>query len=108
MLKKAGIVAAVTSAGLLALAPLAFAGDEQSNTVDRSTTSSSGGLITINLLNGGVLSEGVLNDANVCPNTNVGLLEGVLGLLGLGGQSVEQQNTTCVTYNDNIAQMNDD
>lgn len=103
MLKKVGIVAAIASAGLLAAAPFALADDEQSNSVDRSTNSGSGGLITINLLTGGLL-----NDSNVCPNANAGLLSGVLGLLGLGGPNVSQQNTTCVNYNDNIAQMNED
>jgi hypothetical protein len=113
VLKKAGIVVAtVSAAALLSVAPLAFADDEeQSNTVNGSTTTvqPSGGLITLNVLNGGILNEGLLNDANVCPNVDAGLVSGLLNVLGglLGGSNTEQQGTTCVTYNDNVAQLNE-
>lgn len=113
MLKKASIVVAVTTAGLLAVSPLAFAGDsgkgegkgskssnKQSNKSDSSRNRSSKGLINVDALNGDIL-----NNANVCPNVNVDVIK-LLGVLGTGGQG--GQSTTCVNSNNNTNQSNDE
>lgn len=112
MLKKASIVVAVTTAGLLAVSPLAFAGDsgkgegkgskssnKQSNKSDSSRNRSSKGLINVDALNGDIL-----NNANVCPNVNVDVIK-LLGVLGSGKQS---QSSTCVNSNNNTNQSNDE
>lgn len=105
MLKKAGIVVATVSAGLLIASPFALAGSdeetEQSNVIDSSDNGAgAGSLINLNLLGGGLL-----NNAQVCPNVDAGLLGDVLGLLGIGiGQ--QSQSTTCINQNDNTNQVN--
>ncbi|MGQ0573163.1 MAG: hypothetical protein ACT4RN_03045 [Pseudonocardia sp.] len=114
MLKKASIVVAVTTAGLLAVSPLAFAGDsgknngknnakqttKQSNKSDSSRNRSSSGLINVDALNGDIL-----NNAQVCPNVNVDVIK-LLGVLGTGAQG--GQSTTCVNSNNNTNQSNDE
>lgn len=113
MLKKAGIVVALSTATLLAVSPLAFAGssghgegkgsknsNKQTNNSDSSRNrSSSGGLLNVDALNGDIL-----NNANICPNVNVDVIK-LLGVLGSGSQS---QGTTCVNSNNNTNQSNDE
>lgn len=71
MLKKAGIVAAAVTAGLLAASPLAFASDKVADSQICSADQTYGGLINLlNLANGNVVS---CNDINVqvgAVNTN--------------------------------------
>jgi hypothetical protein len=93
VLKKAGIVLAASAASLMAISPLAFAGDEddrgrgghrdesdstQVNNVDQSNQQA--GLITLGDVN-------ALNDLNLCPN-------------------VAGDDVTC-TNDDSITQFND-
>ncbi|MGE0298727.1 MAG: hypothetical protein AB7R99_18800 [Pseudonocardia sp.] len=115
VLKKASVVVAVTTAGLLAVSPLAFAGGhgktgdqkiKQSNKIDNSKNRSSSGLINVDALNGDILGGGVLNNANVCPNVKVDAIK-ILGLLG-GNGNTEAQGTTCVSSNGNTSQENDE
>ena len=116
MLKKAGIVVAASAAALLAVSPLAFAGDKggeahghghggpdsvQLNSVDKSATAS--GLIAIGAVN-------ALNDVNVCPAVPVGVgIGNLLGLLGSGTatETPSANGTTCVNDN-SVDQDNDD
>jgi hypothetical protein len=116
VLKKASIVVAATTAGLLAMSPLAFAGShgksgdqkiKQSNKIDNSKNrSSSGGLINVDALNGDILGGGVLNNANVCPNVKVDVIK-LLGVLG-GAKNKESQASGCVNANNNTSQENDE
>ena len=113
MLKKAGIVAAASAATLLAVSPLAFAGDKgghghghgrggsvddiKVNRVDEG--SNAGGLIAIGEVN-------ALNNVNVCPPVNVGVAIGdILGLLApdtaVAAPTVDE--TSCVV-DDSIRQ----
>ncbi len=105
MLKKAGIVVAASAAALLAVSPLAFAGDKgeghghghdggregvQVNHVDEGSNAS--GLIAIGEVN-------ALNNINVCPAIPVGVGIGdILGLLSPGTANVvpTADDTTCV------------
>ncbi|QYN34228.1 hypothetical protein K1T35_38345 [Pseudonocardia sp. DSM 110487] len=94
MLKKAGIVVATAAAGLLAVSPLAFAGDDHGKTkvedVNHIDGSTSGGLLNVG---GNNLSVPV----NVCDNqvpvnvlgvqvplNNTHILADLTGALGLG------------------------
>ncbi|MGE3255050.1 hypothetical protein [Pseudonocardia sp.] len=114
VLKKASVVVAVTTAGLLAVSPLAFAGSHgksgdrfsQSNKIDNSKNRSSSGLINVDALNGDILGGGVLNNANVCPNVKVDAIK-ILGLLG-GNGNTEVQGAKCVSANGNTSQENDE
>jgi len=106
VLKKAGIVVAGSAAALLAVSPLAFAGDKgghghesggregvQVNSVDSGSTAS--GLIAIGEVN-------ALNNLNVCPAIPVGAAIGdILGLLGSGTATATPtaDDTTCVVDN---------
>lgn len=102
MLKKAGIVVAASAAALLAVSPLAFAGDKgdwdgdhghgdvQVNRVDEGSNAS--GLIAIGEVN-------ALNNINVCPAIPVGVGVGdILGILSPGTANVvpTADDTTCV------------
>lgn len=117
VLKKASVVVAVTTAGLLAMSPLAFAGGhgksgdqkiKQTNKIDNSKNrSSSGGLINVDALNGDILGGGILNNANVCPNVKVDAIK-ILGLLGGGNGNTEAQGANCVSANGNTSQKNDE
>lgn len=120
MLKKASVVVALTTAGLLAVSPLAFAGSKgkghgkggnqhvtQSNQIDNSKNrSSGGGLINVDALNGDILGGGILNNANVCPNVKLDVIK-LLGVLG-GARNTEAQGATCVSSNGNTSQSNDE
>lgn len=91
MLKKAGIVTAGVTAGLLAVSPLAFAGDgghghghdgkdvhaKQINNIDQGSNDRQSGLINVGDVN-------ALNNANVlsCSLNNVDITASVLGVLG--------------------------
>ncbi len=69
LLKKAGIVAAVTTAGLLALSPLAFASGHgpsiEDSQVIKCTATQTNGLVSVLNLNGTLQRVNVLNDTNV-------------------------------------------
>lgn len=111
MLKKAGIVVAGTAAALLAVSPLAFAGDKgkggpghdtdvsysetnQVNAVGGEETNSTGGLIAIGDIE-------ALNNVNVCPAIPVGVGVGnLLGILG-SGTATNDQTATGACVNDN-------
>ncbi|GAA1869719.1 hypothetical protein GCM10009836_57900 [Pseudonocardia ailaonensis] len=91
MLKKAGIITAGVAATLVAVSPLAFAGEkghghhEQAGNGPKNVAvlgddgaSSANGLVAVNALN----NADVLKNVNVCPNVNVGAaVSGILGLL---------------------------
>ena len=114
MLKKAGIVVAVTAASVLAVSPLAFAGDKgdhgrgdhdrggaQVNNVDNERNSEQAGLINVGDVN-------ALNDVNVCPevaaSAGLGNLLGLLGS-GIGAGEAENGDATCVN-DDSVTQVN--
>lgn len=107
MLKKAGIVTAGVTAGLLAISPLAFAGDggwdngskhghgdrvnaDQINNIDGERTSEQSGLINVGDVN-------ALNNANVlsCSLNNADVAASVLGILG--GQAVNGEDAPSVS-----------
>ncbi|MCE3554024.1 hypothetical protein LWC33_21520 [Pseudonocardia sp. RS11V-5] len=94
MLKKAGIVTVGVAASIVAVSPLAFAGDmghdhhgghHQSDrdiknigAISDDGPSSANGLVAVNALN----NADVLKNVNVCPNVDVtAAVSGVLGLL---------------------------
>ena len=109
MLKKAGIVVAAAAAALLAVSPLAFAGDKsdgdhgqgdrtsnkQINKVDNDRERSSSGIVNVDALNGDNL-----NNVNVCPNVEVDVLRilsnNALGILGGETTAGGNQTATCV------------
>ncbi len=115
MLKKAGIVVAGSAAALLALSPLAFAGDmgygpdghhhhrhshSQGNDRDTDVNYASQG----NNQNNGLLGIGnvnALNNLNVCPSVTAGLSIGdVLGILSPGrGGDANGGDAACVIDN---------
>jgi hypothetical protein len=107
VLKKAGIVVAVTAASLLAISPLAFAGDEddnddraQVNRIDADRNSKQGGLINIGDVN-------ALNDVNVCPNVAAAVgLGNLLGILGANESEASSGDVVCVN-DDTVTQFND-
>ncbi|MFP5019747.1 hypothetical protein [Pseudonocardia phyllosphaerae] len=109
MLKKAGIITAGATAGLLALSPLAFAGDyghkghdghdhgkggsvsgDQVNVNDNDKTQN--GLVNVGNID-------ALNNPNVAPAVNVNALTGALGLVGdanakdTGGDATANSNS---------------
>lgn len=104
MLKKAGIVTAGVTAGLLAISPLAFAGDgghghdrggkdvnaEQINNIDESSSDRQSGLINVGDVN-------ALNNANVlsCSLNNADIAASVLGVLG--GQATNGEDAPAVS-----------
>ena len=114
MFKKAGIVVAASAAALLAVSPLAFAGDKgdgdghghgrghsgvQFNGVDEGSNAS--GLIAVGEVN-------ALNNLNVCPVVPVGVAVGdILGILGPGTANAvpSADDTTCVV-DDSVSQEN--
>jgi hypothetical protein len=113
VLKKAGIVVAATAASLLAVSPLAFAGDKggheqrggsptQVNYLDQDRTTEQNGLINVGDVN-------ALNDVNVCPGVAASVgLGNLLGLLGSGivENEAENEDITCVN-DDSVTQVND-
>jgi hypothetical protein len=115
VLKKAGIIVVASAAALLAVSPLAFAGDKggdhghwdhkggsdgtQVNSV--SDGSHSSGLIAVGDIN-------ALNNLNVCPEIPVGVgIGNLLGILGSGVAPVTSaaEDLTCVA-GDSIGQGN--
>ncbi|OLL74211.1 hypothetical protein Ae168Ps1_2599c [Pseudonocardia sp. Ae168_Ps1] len=103
MLKKAGIVTAGVTAGLLAVSPLAFAGDgghghghggdvnaKQVNNIDQNDSNRQSGLINVGDVN-------ALNNANVlsCSLNSVDIAASVLGVLG--GQAVNGEDAPAVS-----------
>jgi hypothetical protein len=113
-MKKAGIVVAATAASLLAVSPLAFAGDKggydddgrdgassQVNYLDRDRSSEQAGLVNVGDVN-------ALNDVNVCPGVAASVgIGNLLGLLGSGivGADAENDDITCVN-DDSVTQVN--
>lgn len=112
MLKKAGILVAATAAGLLAVSPLAFAGDKggydgdddgdrQVNRVDNDRESNQLGLVNVGDVN-------ALNDVNVCPAipvaAGVGNILGILGS-GTGTADADSDDVNCVN-DDSVNQAN--
>jgi hypothetical protein len=94
VLKKAGIITAGVAATLVAVSPLAFAGDmgkghgghhQQAGNGPKNVAvqgengpNAANGLVAVNALN----NADVLKNVNVCPNVNVGAaVSGILGLL---------------------------
>lgn len=118
MLKKAGILVAATTAGLLAVSPLAFAGDKyeddhdgrnggdrQVNRIDADDDRESNQL---GLVNTGDINA--LNDVNVCPAIPVAAgIGNILGILGTGAADADasSDDVTCVN-DDSINQGNFD
>ncbi|MHA6783654.1 hypothetical protein ACVGOW_22085 [Pseudonocardia saturnea] len=114
MLKKAGILVAATAAGLLAVSPLAFAGDKgghdgdrdrdgdrQVNRVDNDRESNQLGLVNVGDVN-------ALNDVNVCPAIPVAAGVGnILGILGAGSADADadSDDVTCIN-DDSVNQAN--
>jgi hypothetical protein len=106
VLKKAGIIVASAAAGLLAVSPLAFAGDKghhgsdnQSNTIDNERESNQLGLVNVGDVN-------ALNDVNVCPQIPVGIGSGnILGILGAGSGEASADDLSCVN-DDSVSQKN--
>lgn len=116
MLKKAGIVVAATAASLLAVSPLAFAGDKGDH--DRGSYERGGSPSQVNYADGGRDSEqaglinvgdiNALNNLNVCPGVAASIgLGNLLGLLGSGivGTEAEADDTTCVN-DESVTQIN--
>lgn len=116
MLKKAGIVTAGVTAGLLAVSPLAFAGDggwdhghkggktvnaDQINSIDSARTSEQNGLVNVGDVN-------ALNNANVlsCTLNSADIAASVLGVLG--GQATNGADAPSVNdcSNGNTSQTN--
>jgi hypothetical protein len=93
VLKKAGIVTVGVAASLVAVSPLAFAGEKgydhgghheadkdikNIGIISDDSSSSANGLVAVNALN----NADVLKNVNVCPNVDVtAAVSGVLGLL---------------------------
>ena len=100
MLKKAGVVVAATAATVLAVSPLAFAGDKgghgqrggsptQVNYLDQERTTEQNGLINVGDVN-------ALNDVNVCPGVAASVgLGNLLGLLGRVDNEAKNEDITC-------------
>lgn len=115
MLKKAGILVAATAAGLLAVSPLAFAGDKwdgdggkdgrdgdrQVNRVDNDRESNQLGLVNVGDVN-------ALNDVNVCPAipvaAGVGNLLGILG--GAAAGTADADGAASCVNDDSVNQAN--
>jgi hypothetical protein len=111
VLKKAGIIVAGSAAALLAVSPLAFAGEsghgghhphghsaDQVNYVGDSG-SHSNGLVAVGDVN-------ALNNVNVCPPVTAGIAIGdLLGALGTAAAPTTGGDATCVNDN-SISQRN--
>lgn len=96
MLKKVGIVAATVTAGLLAVSPLAFAGDkggewgghhhkgspDQVNISDSSDDQTQNGLVNVGNID-------ALNNVAVCPPVDANVAVGILGILAPTGNAVD-------------------
>ena len=115
MLKKAGIVVAASAVSVLAISPLAFAGDKgdhdrggrhdrdstQVNRIDNERSNNQNGLINLGDVN-------ALNDVNVCPSVAAsGGIGNLLGILGAAESEASSDDVTCVN-DDSITQSNDD
>lgn len=113
MLKKAGILVAATAAGLLAVSPLAFAGDKghgdwghgggnadgdrQINRIDSDRESEQVGLVNVGDVQ-------VIDDANICPAIPVAAgIGNILGILGggTGTAANDVDDVTCVNDESN-------
>lgn len=96
MLKKAGILMAATTAGLLAVSPLAFAGaghDDDDDDARLSSAAADPEIEQRGLVNLGDVD--ILNDVNVCPAIPIAV-GNVLGILGTGEASATS-DLTCTT-----------
>jgi hypothetical protein len=115
VLKTAGIVVAASAVSVLAISPLAFAGDKddrdrggrhdrdstQVNRIDNDRSNNQNGLINLGDVN-------ALNDVNVCPSVAAsGGIGNLLGILGSGESEASSEDVTCVN-DDRITQFNND
>lgn len=115
MLKKAGIVVAASAVSVLAISPLAFAGDKddhdrggrdkgdstQVNRIDNERSNNQNGLLNLGDVN-------ALNDVNVCPSVAAaGGIGNLLGILGSNESEASSDDVTCVN-DDSTTQFNND
>ena len=123
MLKKAGIIVAASAASLLAVSPLAFAGDyEAESSKDGKHHGSHDGGAIDKSSEGGLL--GALNGNNVnvpiqvCNNNipvnvlggqvpveNGSLLNGLTGALGIGGEAKSKSGDSATDQSDDCGQV---
>jgi hypothetical protein len=113
VLKKAGILVAATAAGLLAVSPLAFAGDKgddwgyggsdgdrQVNRVDSDRELEQAGLVNVGDVQ-------VIDDANVCPSIPVAAgIGNILGILGTGAADADADADEVTCVNDESINQN--
>jgi hypothetical protein len=115
VLKTAGIVVAASAVSVLAISPLAFAGDKddrdrggrhkgdstQVNRIDNERSNNQNGLINLGDVN-------ALNDVNVCPSVAAsGGIGNLLGILGSAESEASSDDVTCVN-DDSTTQFNND
>ena len=112
MLKTAGIVVAASAVSVLAISPLAFAGDKddrdrggrhdrdttQVNRIDNDRSNNQNGLINLGDVN-------ALNDLNACPSVATSGIGNLLGILGSGESEASSDDVTCVN-DDSTTQFN--
>jgi hypothetical protein len=97
VLKKAGIITAGVAASLVAVSPLAFAGEGSHGhheakgapgkigVIDNGGSSAASGLVAVNALN----NADVLKNVAVCPPVDVNAIVSVLGILGGGPNGID-------------------
>lgn len=115
MLKTAGIVVAASAVSVLAISPLAFAGDKgdhdrggrhdrdstQVNRIDNERSNNQNGMLNLGDVN-------ALNDVNVCPSVAAaGGIGNLLGILGSNESEASSDDVTCVN-DDSTTQFNND
>jgi hypothetical protein len=112
VLKTAGIVVAASAVSVLAISPLAFAGDKddrdrggrhdrdntQVNRIDNDRSNNQNGLINLGDVN-------ALNDLNACPSVATSGIGNLLGILGSGESEASSDDVTCVN-DDSTTQFN--
>ncbi|MGI5125819.1 hypothetical protein ACQEVB_03280 [Pseudonocardia sp. CA-107938] len=113
MLKKAGIVVATAAAALLAVSPLAFAHDADTN----NNGSNSSGLFNVSDNNGAFAGQVCNNDVPIqggvlqgqVPVKEItGALSGALGIFGSGTAVTDQDTDNSRECGDNTADAGDD
>jgi hypothetical protein len=113
VLKTAGIVVAASAVSVLAISPLAFAGDKgdrdrggrhdrdstQVNRIDNERRNNQIGLLNLGDVN-------ALNDVNACPSVAAaGGIGNLLGILGSNESEASSDDVTCVN-DDSTTQFN--
>jgi hypothetical protein len=115
VLKTAGIVVAASAVSVLAISPLAFAGDKddrdrggrhdrdttQVNRIDNDRSNNQNGLINLGDVN-------ALNDLNACPSVATSGIGNLLGILGSGESEASSDDVTCVNDNSTTQFNNND